>query len=213
MAEEKTISRVEEAGDVEYVELSKEHSVEDVMSIVLKQEQRLCNTHKRELPDPQKNIMQWVTITKDEEQNFVFTHQYDADDPEEITQRNVAVIYAFQETRSLIALYLIPKWIRFDPKTIDQVEPRLWVSMLDGSIHVNGQEYDLRPKAMQSLDPQPEYRFLYYRSVRQAYGPEGYPPHLRLYKLGWECEFEGDTIQRLVVFDIVENVVNIRTKR
>ena len=66
---------------------------------------------------------------------------------------------------------------------------------------------------MHSADPQPEYKFEYWRATRQANGPDGYPPHLRLYKLGWSCEWKGELVQRVAIFDVLENTATIRTVR
>ena len=188
------------------------------IDIVLKKNELLAEV-EHIYPPKNKNLMQWVAVTMGEDDLPNYLHQYDMDDVDETTQRNIKKVLALEKDRKLVGLFLIPKKERLTDETIKTLNPIFWVSMLDGSLHINGQEYDLRPKEWQSLDPQPEYNFHYYRAVREsrvnndAGNAGSAPPHLRLYRLGWYATHEGERVDRLIVLDVLTNIVEFRTKR
>jgi hypothetical protein len=154
--------------------------------------------------------MQWVAVYNDSGGNKHFIHQY----PEglingESRATNIKEVYELQEQKKLIAICFIPVNKRFD----DYTQPRFYVSMLDGSFHINSLEFDLRPEYMQQMDPQPFYEFEEWREVKEAHGPEGYPQHVSVYKIGWKCTIGEETVTRMLIYNIRENTVTFRNYR
>lgn len=176
------------------------------VTIHLTEDQRLNNPN-----NPTAILMQWVAVTTDEQGRNVYIHQFDENDRDDFTQKNVTVLEKLQDNREIIALFLIPRHQRLTENNLPLIEPRLWVSMLDGTMHINGVEYDVRPEHLKY--EQIEYKFHYWKITREAHGPEGYPKHLRRYELGWHCQYGGQLYERLMFFDVVENIIDFSIKR
>lgn len=156
-----------------------------------------------------KHILQWVTITKNEEKIEIL-HQFEED-----KQLNIKRLLDLSENDKLDVMIGIPVQHRIDS---DQPigNPFIGVDMRTGQFNINGTSWNFMP---QNIDPlSVKFRPIWFHSIDKQYaaaggGVEHLGDYITQYKIGWQFTHEKKNYQRIIFYNITTGEFSIKERR